>query len=640
VFGLKKDELFFRNILQAMDPDFSDYMFGKDYKLLEVDGITKINPFKFRKDYWSMPSDQVTINPNANLGNTGDRKNFCNLISEVSAPVNKLSALMLIRKYGNRRGNNHDGDDLVENIVNGALYHHNLTLYDLPYCIGLSLYPIISEGLCLGGLLSNPPHRPTSFVNIAVRFVQYASNHFAGATAITDFFLHYSYYTSQRKDYSDKKRENDLQNLIHGFTDEVRLSGQSPFTNLSLLSPETMRSMMGNYLWGLDTKVSDLMDEIMHNQLIYAKFFSQGQLGPDRKPTGLPYRFPITTLVADPSFEKEYPEVWNQILESNINLCYLNILNNMQTDLKSLSMCCRLTQNIEDLLKLNVNNTFGSYLSIGSHAVVSLNLPRIAHETKDEDKFMEILVERCEMARKLLLIHREEILQNRRLKYHWFFKTKKLDLKANFFSTIGFIGLANALEILGMRVTEVSGGLKFAKKVLQVLKNKSVEYSREDGYMYNIEEVPAEGASGVLALKDKMLYNGTHDYYDNQFVPLSYDISLLDRILIEGELQSYCTGGSIAHLNVDSMMEARSGVDFTERLLKISKLVHFALNKGFTVCSSGHVVQGIYQKCKECGSEDVDHVTRIVGYFAPTSSWNRAKQAEFKTRTWMKFTHV
>ena len=629
---MRKQELEFRKVLEVLDPDFADFVLPFDYKLLTIDGLTKINAFSFRKDYWSLPTEQVTINPNANLGNTGFRKNFCNLISEMSSPVNKLSALSLIRKYGNRTNSN--GDKLAKSIIEGEVYHHNLTLYDLPYCIGLSLYPITFEGLIFGGLLSNPPKRPTSFVNLVVRYIQYASNHFAGATALTDFFANYSYYTKQTPDYTDKQRENDLQNLIHGVTDEIRLSGQSPFTNISICGPETLRMMLSGYLWGLDTKVGDLIDEIMHNQMVYARFFSKGVLGTDRKPTGLPYRFPITTLVAEQSFQKEYPEEWDEILESNADLCYLNVFNSYNTDLKALSMCCRLTQNVEDLLKLNINNTFGSYLQVGSHAVVTINLPRIALETKDEKKFLEILQERIETARQLLLIHRNEILSKRRIKFHYFFKSKKLDLKRNFFSTIGFTGLADALEYLGMNITEPTG-LKFAKKILELLKEATVKYSQEDGVMYNIEEVPAESASGTLAEKDKLI-GGTKEYYNSQFVPLSYDVPLLKRIDVEGELQTLCTGGSICHLNLDGTLSPETSKNFTEKTLKHSNLVQFAINKGFTVCSQGHISGNVFKKCPTCQSEEVDWITRIVGYYVPVSSWNRLKQAEFGTRRWSK----
>ncbi len=115
-----------------------------------------------------------------------------------------------------------------------------------------------------------------------------------------------------------------------------------------------MRYMFANYLWGTDTKIDDLIPEIMKNQLLYARFIAQGQLGHDRKPSGLPYRFPITTLVAEKSFEKEFPNEWRETIESNANLCHLNILNSYGENLKSLALCCRLSQSLEDLLKINI----------------------------------------------------------------------------------------------------------------------------------------------------------------------------------------------------------------------------------------------------------------------------------------------
>lgn len=631
---MSKEEIIFKNMLEAMDPDFAGFMLQQDYNLLKIDGVERINPFQFRREYWTKPVEEVTINPNSNLGNTGQRKSFPSLVSEMVAPINKLSSMSLLRKYGNRMNSN--GDNLVKSIISGEIYMHNLTLLDIPYCVGISTYPLTYDGLQFGSLTSLPAKRPTSFVNQVIRYIQIASNLFAGATALTDFFPNYSFYTYQREGYTEKERENDFQNLIHGVSDEVRIGVQSPFTNVSIMSPESLRIMYQNYLWDKDIRINDLIEETMLNQRIYAKFISQGQLGKDRNPIGLPYRFPITTLVADPSFSKEFPEIWEEILKDNSNLCHLNIMSNMRTNLKSLAMCCRLTQDIEELLKVNINNTFGSFLQVGSHAVVSINLPRIAYESKgDETKFMEILEQRCENARQLLKIHRNEILSKRRLKYHYFFAKGYLNLEKQFFSTIGFIGIANAVEIMGLKITGPVG-LKLAEKILKTMKNKSVDFSKEDSVMYNIEEVPAESASGTLAQKDKILFNGSYDYYDSQFTPLSYDVNLVKRIEIEGELQEHCTGGSISHLNLDGRPDPEALYSFTNNILQNSKLRQFAFNAGFTICKSGHNNMGIHKKCKTCGSEDIEWITRIVGYFTPTSSWNRAKQLEFKTRRWSK----
>jgi len=1007
-----KKELAFRKILEVMDPEFAEFMLEEDFRLLTIDGTININPFEFAKNYWSKSLEDVTCNANANIGNTGEHKSFCNLVAETVTPVNKLSALYLFRKYGNKMGFN--GDELVKNVIDGRVYYHNLSLTSLPYsefedslhivrinnqisfktskeiyesfnkeekiefwngkawknligtlrklvdptctfvrlkngailgltgghivptfcphcgvaqeekpinelrevkdnlkfcnlpeiqdipieidndtlillglwiaegsgrvywkdendtlntegrgsissylfqiactqpeiidfieryskergysyrkdpfriafhkgkgwltflrhlgfnvpclahtknlpswainlpyeqaklilkgmysgdgcslkskeisgslrikysttswqltiglcyilrkfgynpwvytslysnfemggfknndiftvnlygydanrfiteigflnkhknkeickstdseqcrkfddeivpihsinkdrktrgiyqydfevegnyymsgtgilvhnCIGLSTYPLVTEGLTFGSLTSSPPKRPTSFTNQVIRFIQIASNHFAGATALTDYLQNYSWFTLQNPSYTDKERENDFQNLIHGISDEIRYASQSPFVNVSISSPDTMRNTMGGYMWGKDTKISDLMDEIMKNQLLYSRFIAKGQLHKG-EPIGLPYRFPITTLVADPSFKKEYESIWEEILKGNANLCHLNIFNNMKTDLKSLSMCCRLSVDISKLLNLSINNTFGSFLQIGSHGVCTVNLPRIAYETKDESKFIEILKMRMQVARRLLLIHRKEILQKRRIKFHYFFQKGYLSLDHHFFSTIGFIGISDALEIMGMKITEPSG-LKFAIKILQEMKNETVSYTESDGVMYNIEEVPAESASGTLAQKDKLLFNGKYDYYNSQFVPLSYDVDVFKRIEIEGSLQTHCTGGSISHINLDGRPDPEALYKFTNAILNDSELKQFAFNTGFTICKTGHNTMGVYPECPTCHSKDLDFVTRVVGYFSPTSQWSRVKQLEFKNRRWNK----
>ena len=631
---ITKKEMEFRKIIEVLDHDFSDFMIEKDFKLLELDGVTHLNGFSFQRSYWTLPTESVTVNPNSNAGNTGFNKSAVSLIAEMAAPMNKLSTLYLIRKYGNKVNNN--GDKLAQSSINGDVYVHNSSLWGVPYCVGLSLYPLITDGLSFGSLKSNPPKRPTSFVNQVNRYIQFASNNFSGATALTDFFANYSYFTYLNKDYTDKDIEQDLQNLVYGLSDNIRIGFQSPFTNISLLGPETMRYMFANYLWGSDIKIDDLIPEIIRNQVLYAKFIAKGQLDEHNNCKGLPYRFPITTLVAEKSFETEYPNEWKEILEGNANLCHLNILNSYGENLKSLALCCRLNQSLEDLLKININSTFGSYLQVGSHAVVSINLPRIAYEAKGNmDEYLRILGEKMQVVREILQIHREEVLSKRRLKFHYFFAKGYLNLHKHFFSTLGFIGLANAIEIMGTKVTEPDG-LKMGKDILKFMKDTSVNFAHSDNCLYNVEEVPAESASGTLAQKDKILYNGQYEFYDSQFCPLSYDVDVFRRIEIEGELQEHCTGGSISHINLDGRPNAEALYEFTNNILKKSKLRQFAFNSGFTSCKNGHNSMGLYQECPECHSKELEYITRVVGYFSPVSSWAKLKQMEFSTRKWSK----
>jgi ribonucleoside-triphosphate reductase len=169
------------------------------------------------------------------------------------------------------------------------------------------------------------------------------------------------------------------------------------------------------------------------------------------------------------------------------------------------------------------------------------------------------------------------------------------------------------------------------------MKQLSVQYSHEDEVMYNIEEVPAESASGLLATKDKLKFpdKATKPYYNSQFVPLSYDVPTGRRIEVEGNFQNMTTGGSMAHLNILGTMDEENGFKLQDRIIKNTELVQFALNRGFTLCPKGHNTMGVFQKCPVCGeTEKLDWVTRIVGYFVPVSSFNKLKQLEFHQRQW------
>ena len=115
---------------------------------------------------------------------------------------------------------------------------------------------------------------------------------------------------------------------------------------------------------------------------------------------------------------------------------------------------------------------------------------------------------------------------------------------------------------------------------------------------------------------------------------MSYDIPLTKRIEIEGTLQKLCTGGSISHLNVNGVIEPETSYNFIMNCLQQTDLTQFALNKGFTICANGHNSQGIFKECPSCGTTDLEHITRIVGYFVPVKNWNKSKQLEYSTRKW------
>jgi anaerobic ribonucleoside-triphosphate reductase len=58
-----------------------------------------------------------------------------------------------------------------------------------------------------------------------------------------------------------------------------------------------------------------------------------------------------------------------------------------------------------------------------------------------------------------------------------------------------------------------------------------------------------------------------------------------------------------------------------------------AFSPDFTTCNScNRTNRGLQSSCAYCGSEDVDGITRITGYFTKISSWNKGKIGELRNR--------
>ncbi|MEA3507667.1 MAG: anaerobic ribonucleoside-triphosphate reductase, partial [Synergistota bacterium] len=73
---------------------------------------------------------------------------------------------------------------------------------------------------------------------------------------------------------------------------------------------------------------------------------------------------------------------------------------------------------------------------------------------------------------------------------------------------------------------------------------------------------------------------------------------------------------------------------FVRKVFESSESAQIAFSPEFTVCNAcGRMERGLGDRCKVCGSEDVDGVTRVTGYFTKISSWNAGKRAELRDRT-------
>lgn len=593
--------------------------------LLALSGIGReqidvgIMSHEYFKDSW----DKSNIDQNANSKNHGP----INYGLEITKPQLKLIGFYLLHRYLRKELGLKRANRLIHNLISGDYYFHDSSGVgiQIPYCIAISTQWIMASGIPWGQLPSVPPKRARSFISQVAEVTMDLSQSFAGAVAPADVLVMYSYYARLEK-LSDKDIENDLQSLVHIFNKQFRPGGQSPFTNISIFDKPNLEHVFGDTIFPDGSRLK--IHEVMRIQRIFLRFFCKGD-----PISRLPYRFPIVTvnLQTDSDNKVKDTDFLRFIAEVSIDSGCLNIHSGNES---KLAMCCRFTNDPKRMRLINADTFGNGGVNIGSHRVVAINIPRIAYESKGNWKtFFTILEKRLLDVEDLLNVHRKRVLGKRvREGFLPLFDHGLVTMKS-LFSTIGYTGMPEAMDAMGVSKEEY---VERVTEVLMYMDSFAEDASVENAF--NVEEIPGEGASINLWKRDAVLYpdDVSKHFYSNQFVPLSSDMDIADRISVNGQLMKYVSGGSILHLNISDKIES---VEVMEKLMRYtieSGVTHFAVNYGFNICENGHVViSDPTPKCKICGSTKMDHLTRIVGYFVPVSSWGEREDIDFKSRKWL-----
>jgi len=431
---------------------------------------------------------------------------------------------------------------------------------------------------------------------------------------------------------------NDFQKFVHVVNNKFRTSGQSPFVNISLFDMENLEQVFGETVFPDGSKPD--FEYIMVLQKLFGEWFSEGDPA-----SNLPYRFPVATINLlidreDASIKDEDFLLWTA--QVNIKKGSFNIYIN---DGNKIATCCRLSNDFSQM-QYRADSFGNGGLNLGSHRVVSVNLPRIALEAYTTcphdmqarvEAFFTILEHRMEQAKDLLMVHREEILRRRIKKgfLKFFFPLQWFDMQM-LFSTFGKTGDYETCFFMGLPM-ETEEGQAFTERMLRFLENKAQEYSKQYGYAFNVEEIPGESVAPTFAYMDSLLFGKElqpFELYSNQYVPLIADVDAVDRVTITGRFMKFMSGGGIFHFNVANKMDKPESMVELIRWCVKAGIQHLGVNFGFGICEKGHShIVGNGKICPQCGSSIKDWMTRIIGYFTKTSSWNDVrKNYEFMRR--------
>ena len=303
-------------------------------------------------------------------------------------------------------------------------------------------------------------------------------------------------------------------------------------------------------------------------------------------------------------------------------------------------MCCRLRLDLRELRKKS-GGFFGSGESTGSVGVVTINMPRIAYQSRNEEEFYERLDNLMDIAARSLKTKRTVITQLLNAGLYPYTK-RYLGTFENHFSTIGLVGMNEAgLNACWLRADLTNEKTQeFTKEVLNHMRNRLSDYQEQYGDLYNLEATPAESTSYRFAKHDKEEFpdiitaneNGTPYYTNSSHLPVGYTDDVFSALDIQDELQTLYTSGTVFHAFLgEKLPDWKAAANLVRKIAENYKLPYYTMSPTYSVCKDHGYLTGEQFTCPICG-EKTEVYSRITGYYRPVQNWNDGKAQEFKDR--------
>jgi len=537
--------------------------------------------------------------------------------------------------------------EIREAAVNEDFHIHNLETIAC-YCEGWDLYDLLLRGF--GGVPSKIESRPAKHFKTAlgqlVNFFFTLQGESAGAQAVSNFdtllapFIRYD-----RLSYPEVKQA--MQEFLYNCMVPTRVGFQTPFLNVTIdIKPPEFLAKQPVIIGGKPQK--ETYGEFQEEMNIFNRAFYEVMIEGDAK--NRPFTFPIPTVSITKDFDWENPALipmWEATAKYGVNY----FQNFVQSDMKPddfRSMCCRLRLSNKELYKRG-GGLFGSAPLTGSIGVVTVNLPRIGYLSKTKKDFFERLGHLMDLAKESLEIKRkalENFMEKNLYPYSKYYLASVKKLRdsyfGNHFSTIGLMGMNEALlNFIGDNIAS-KRGRRFAIEVLDFMREKLVQYQKDTGNMYNLEATPGEGTSYRQARTDKEKYPdiitaGTKEnpYYTNSTnLPVNYTDDIFDALKLQDELQCRYTGGTVAHLFLgERISDPAAAKNLVKKVFENFHLPYITLTPTFSICPTHGYIAGEHFYCPQCTIKQPCEVySRIVGYLRPVRQWNLGKKEEFRWR--------
>lgn len=583
----------------------------------------------------------ASIDGNANVGH----KDIVSLENEMSKPHSKLLGFNKIffeiqKKYGYKVA-----VDWLTNEWDGHFYLHDAynTTYK-PYCFAYDIEELVNRGLYfIDNFNSEAPQHLVTYTDFVSEFISWSCNRTSGAVGIPSFLIYSFYFWKQdiKNDFYqhtyDYYRDQEFQRIIYKLNQPFLRGGiQSAFTNFTIFDRPYLEALFGGKEFPDGTFIIDYIDELIEYQKAFMEVLSKIR-------SKNVMTFPVMTyaLLRDENgFVDEDFAKW--CCKHNMKWADSNFF--ISDDINSLSNCCRLKSNIKDLGYFN--SIGGTALEVGSVKVNTINLARLAYEN-DKDGYLVALKDKVVLCLQALDCIRHIIERNVEKGLLPNYTLGILNMKSQY-NTIGIIGIYEALQKYGFVEKDSFGytkytpeGVEFAKEILKTIHEVKDEFGSDKDYMINIEQIPGERAATILMEKDRIFYpNEEYELplYGNQWIPLGVKTSMDEKIKLSAILDDACSGGSIAHINLDAPFKDFDTAWSVLNRVANAGVTYFAFNLRISACENNHGFFG--EICPHCGKPKVTSYQRIVGFLTPERTYSKERKAEFRMRDWFDLNNM
>lgn len=507
--------------------------------------------------------------------------------------------------------------------IKGDLHIHDLGLL-APYCCGWDLKDLLIKGFCgvSEKVQSKPPKHFRSALGQIVNFFYTMQGEAAGAQAFSNFDTYLSPFIRYDK-LSFKEVKQCLQEFMFNVNVPTRVGFQTPFTNVTL--DVTPSKMIGeeNIIIGGEAK-NEKYKDFQPEMDVFNQAFAEVMLEGDS--TGRVFGFPIPTYQIDKNFDwdrESLKPMWEMTAKYGVPY-FSNFVNSDMDRDDARSMCCRLRLDNRELRKRG-GGLFGANPLTGSLGVVTINLPRLGHLSKDKQEFKDRLLVLMDIAKESLEIKRKIVEKFTNDGLYPYSKYYLQDINERFgsywqnhFNTIGINGMNEAsLNLLGHDISEKEGH-DFALEILDFMRAKMLDYQEESGSLYNLEATPGEGCTYRFAKKDKEIYpeiicaneqafkaTDIPPYYTNStHLPVGFTDDIFSALDLQDDLQIKYTGGTVFHGFIgERIKDGDATKKLVKKIIDNYKLPYFTITPTFSICPKHGYLSGEHKYCPKCDEE-------------------------------------